>query len=204
MLILFGITVLLVGPAWCSYLCYIGAWDNLAAKNKKMPTPLPQWKYRARLGILLLVVVSAVVFRIVGIPGMTAAILAAFFGLLGVAVMLIFSRKLGVMTHCVTYCPIGLVTNWLGRLSPFRLEIAESCNECGACRSACRYDALNIANIKNRKPGVSCTLCGDCVTRCKENSLQYKFPGMKSLTARYFFIVMVVSLHAVFLGVARL
>ena len=204
MLILFGITLLLVGPAWCSYLCYIGTWDNLAAKNKNAPTPLPPWKDGVRLGILLLVVVSALIFRITGIPVMTATILAAFFGLLGVGAMLIFSRKLGVMTHCVTYCPIGLVTNWLGRLSPFRMQITENCNQCGACRSACRYDALNISNIEKRKPGMSCTLCGDCITRCNENALQYKFPGMKPKTARYFFIITVISLHAVFLGLARL
>jgi hypothetical protein len=33
---------------------------------------------------------------------------------------------------------------------------------------------------------------------------QYRFLGMKSETARYFFIVLAVSLHAVFLGAARL
>lgn len=203
MLILFGITVLLVGPAWCSYLCYIGAWDNLAAGNKKT-TPLPHWRHTVRLGILLLVVVLAVVFKITGVPGVTAALAAAFFGILGVAVMVIFSRKAGVMTHCVTYCPIGLAANWLGRISPFRLRITDGCTECGACRPACRYDALKVADIEKRKPGATCTLCGDCVTRCKENSIRYKFPGMKPQTARCFFIIMVVSLHAVFLGLARL
>ncbi|MEE8590948.1 MAG: 4Fe-4S binding protein, partial [Spirochaetia bacterium] len=29
--ILFVSTIVLVGPAWCSHLCYIGAWDGLAA-----------------------------------------------------------------------------------------------------------------------------------------------------------------------------
>ncbi len=28
MLVLFGVSVLLLGPAWCSHLCYIGAWDD--------------------------------------------------------------------------------------------------------------------------------------------------------------------------------
>ena len=40
MAILFTFSVLLVGPAWCSWLCYIGAWDNYAAKFKKIPISL--------------------------------------------------------------------------------------------------------------------------------------------------------------------
>jgi len=33
MTILFLSTVILTGPAWCSQLCYLGAFDNLAAKD---------------------------------------------------------------------------------------------------------------------------------------------------------------------------
>ena len=31
MLFLFLSTVLIVGPAWCSWLCYVGAWDNVSS-----------------------------------------------------------------------------------------------------------------------------------------------------------------------------
>jgi NAD-dependent dihydropyrimidine dehydrogenase PreA subunit/branched-subunit amino acid transport protein len=204
MLILFGAAVLLAGPAWCGYLCYTGAWDNLAAKGKKTPAQMPRWRHPARVGILLAVLIAAAALRFSGVSWLTATWLAAGFGLLGVGIMVLFSRKLGVMTHCITYCPIGLAANWLGRISPFRLRITDTCTECSACRLACRYGALTIEDIKKRKPGLSCTLCGDCVTRCKEKSLQYKFLAMKPQTARTFFVIMTVSLHAVFLGAARL
>ncbi|MCP5104304.1 MAG: 4Fe-4S binding protein [bacterium] len=204
MLILFGATVLLAGPTWCSYLCYVGGWDNLASKAKKAPKDLPAWRHAVRVGILLLVAGAALLLRFIGVPGLVATLSAAFFGLLGVGIMVFFSRKAGSMTHCVTYCPIGLAANWLGRINPFRLRITDTCNQCGACKPACRYHALRDEDIKNRKPGLTCTLCGDCITQCKENSLQYKFLGMNPQTARYFFIVLAVSLHAVFLGVARL
>jgi NAD-dependent dihydropyrimidine dehydrogenase PreA subunit len=204
MLILFGATILLVGPAWCSFLCYIGAWDNLAARAKKTPAPLPPWRHAVRQRILSLVVIAAILLRVLGAPGLLAVILAAVFGLLGVAIMVLFSGKSGAMAHCITYCPIGLVANWLGRISPFRLRITDNCSECGACRLACRYEALKDTDIEKRKPALTCTLCGDCITRCKENALEYKFPGMKPTTARYFFIVTAASLHAIFLGAARL
>jgi polyferredoxin len=147
---------------------------------------------------------AALLLRLAGFSSVFATWAAASFGVLGVAVIVVFSRKTGVMAHCITYCPIGLVANWLGRLLPFRLRITDNCTQCGACKPACRYEALTDGDIQKRKPGLTCTLCGDCITRCKENALQYRFPWMGPQTARTFFIVLAVSLHAVFLGVARL
>ena len=37
--ILFAATLLLVGPAWCSYLCYVGSWDGLAATARRHAGP---------------------------------------------------------------------------------------------------------------------------------------------------------------------
>jgi heterodisulfide reductase subunit A-like polyferredoxin len=108
------------------------------------------------------------------------------------------------MVHCVAYCPMGLAADWLGRLSPFRLYISDNCTECGACRIVCRYDALNKENIKKRQPALSCTLCGDCLNSCNDNALHYGFLKMNPYRARILFVVLVVTLHAVFLGVARL
>ncbi|MFA6108518.1 MAG: 4Fe-4S binding protein, partial [Candidatus Latescibacterota bacterium] len=51
MLVLFLATVVLVGPAWCSYLCYIGAWDGAASTCRRVSTPLPAWVSRVRVAI---------------------------------------------------------------------------------------------------------------------------------------------------------
>ncbi|HDJ22855.1 MAG TPA: 4Fe-4S binding protein [Candidatus Aminicenantes bacterium] len=40
MLILFLVTIVLVGPAWCSHLCYVGAWDDIACRRKRRLVPL--------------------------------------------------------------------------------------------------------------------------------------------------------------------
>lgn len=204
MLILFGATLLLVGPAWCSYLCYIGAWDNAAAALKKNPTALPRWRHAARFGILMLIIIMALLLRFTGVSPVIAAWLAAVFGLAGVGIMVFISRKKGTMVHCIAYCPIGLVADVVGKISPFRFRINHSCTGCGACRAACRYEALTEADIEKRKPGITCTLCGDCISHCKYNAFEYKFFGMSAEAARYFFIVVAVSLHAVFMAVARL
>lgn len=202
--ILFFATVLLLGPAWCSHLCYIGAWDNLASRAKKRPKPLSRWRKPARVAILAAIVAAALVFRLAGVSVRAATFAAALFGAAGVAVMAFGSRRSGQMVHCVTFCPIGLVAGLLGRLNPFRLKIEAACTDCLACRQFCRYDALTPEDIARRRPGISCTLCGDCLSGCPTGMFSIRFLGLTPQAARDLFVVLAVSLHAVFLGLARI
>jgi len=204
MLILFGVTVLLVGPAWCSHLCYIGAWDSGMAGARKRPAEIPAWVRRARMILAGLVMASAYVMGKAGVPVLWAVWLAAGFGLAGVAIMATLSRRFGVMTHCAGWCPMGLVAGLFGKLSPWRLRIREGCTSCGACSMACRYDALRPGDLAARRPGVSCSLCGDCLERCPRKEMELTVFGRGGPGARAAFVTLAVALHAVFLGVARL
>jgi polyferredoxin len=204
MLILFVGTVLFIGSAWCSHLCYFGAWDNLFASTKKKPSDLPRWRHGIRIGILVFVLSAAIGLRHLRISGIVAATAAIVFGILGVGIMILFSRKNGNMVHCTMYCPTGLVADWLGKISPFRIRIDDRCDDCGACTFACRYNALETENIRKRKAGITCSLCGDCVQSCGKEAIDYKLFGLKPQTARRVFVVLIVSLHAMFLGLARL
>ncbi len=203
--ILLGVTLLLVGPAWCSHLCYIGAWDAVAASKRKTVGRLPRRASWVRVGILAAAVITAAVLSVAGVPGSAAAVIAAAFGLVGVAVMLTWSRRRGTMVHCTVYCPIGLVANVFGKLSPFRIRVdTQSCTRCLACTKACRYDALRAEHVQEGLPGLTCTLCGDCVGACKRSDISYRLLGLSPPRARTTFLVLIVSLHALFLGVARL
>lgn len=199
-------TLFLVGPGWCSHLCYIGAADAACARNgraipKRLPGRLAYW----RAASLLLVVGLALALRTLGVPTGTAVWVAAGFGLAGVALMVTLSRVTGVMVHCTMYCPIGLTSTLLGRiLSPWRLRIAPGCNGCGRCSRVCRYLALSPTDLARGRPGLSCTLCGDCLGACPDGHLGYRFPGLSPATAKMAYYTLVVSLHAVFLGVARI
>lgn len=202
--ILFLSTVLLVGPAWCSYLCYIGSWDLNSAVVRKRPLPLALNRFWIRFGILTGIVGVALLLRQLGVNSLIATWLGLAFGLVGVGVIVAVSRRIGVMVHCTMYCPIGLAADVLGKLSPFRLRITDGCTDCGVCSFKCRYDALRPADIQARLPGLTCTLCGDCLSSCKGKSIEYRFAGLSPHVARTVFLVLVVSLHAVFLGVARI
>ncbi len=204
MLILFCTTAILVGPAWCSHLCYIGAWDSMAADSRKQPKPLPAWSRSLRWVMLILVVVAALGLRAAGVSSVMAGGLALAFGLGGVGVMIFWSRRSGAMAHCVVYCPIGLLTDLLGRFSLFRVAIGDQCTGCFTCVGVCRYDALNPEQVKLKKPALNCTLCGDCVGACPVGQLHYTLAGRAVRAARPAFIVLAASLHALFLGVARM
>lgn len=207
MVVLFSVTILLVGPAWCSHLCYIGAWDDAMSRLGKRPAKsamvrrLSLW---GRGGLLVLVVCAAMVLRQLGVPGAVAVMLAALFGGVGVGVMVLISRKAGLMIHCTSFCPMGLLANVFGKISPWRMKIDTDCTRCGACFTRCRYNALDEERLALGRPALSCTLCGDCVSACAHKQIGYTFPGLKGEEVRAIFIIIVVSLHAIFLGVARI
>ena len=203
MLGLFLSTVLLVGPAWCSHLCYLGAWDDLAA-TRRGARPLPRWIRAGKTVFASAVILTAFLMGAAGVPGPAAALIGGVFGILGVAVMALFSTRLGSMVHCLLWCPIGALATGLGRISPFRLTIDPACTRCKACFRACRYDALSEEDLERGRPAVSCTLCGDCLTSCRSDSIRYRFGTLSGDRARALFIVLVTALHAVFLGLARI
>ncbi|MBT3273048.1 MAG: 4Fe-4S binding protein, partial [Spirochaetales bacterium] len=78
--VLFLSTVILVGPAWCSHLCYIGAWDGLAANAKKFAGEIPKKLVWLRTGVFIATPALALILRASGVPGMTAAYIAIGFG----------------------------------------------------------------------------------------------------------------------------
>jgi len=202
--VLFISTVVSSGPAWCSQLCYFGAFDLWASSVIKPKKGAIKKLWASKYTFLFLVVTGALFLRIARVDNLTASIYSAIFGMGGVLVIALISPKKGKMIHCVAFCPIGTIIRFLKYINPFRMYIESKCNDCMACTLHCRYDALNAQDIKNRKPGYTCTYCGDCVTACKTMSIRYKFLWLKPETARMIWIIITVSLHAVFLGLARI
>ncbi|MEA3460324.1 MAG: 4Fe-4S binding protein [Bacteroidota bacterium] len=204
MSILFVSTLVLSGPAWCSHLCYFGAIDSISAKGRTKRSPIRN-KWALKSTVLLLVIAGALVLRWMKVPTLTATLLAIGFGVIGLGLILLVSRKEGRMVHCTAYCPIGTVVNLTRFINPFRLTIDQkSCTDCMACTPKCKYDALNRKDILTRKPGITCTLCGDCLSSCHAGSIQYRFPGLSTRRARNLYLLITISLHAATMALARI
>ena len=203
MTILFLSTIILTGPAWCSHLCYFGAFDNLASGGSTSKEIIEK-KGTIKATLLLLVITMALILRWLNIPMLQATLIATGFGVTGILVMVFFSRRRKKMVHCVMYCPIGTIVNLLRYVNPFRIYIDQSCTLCMKCTKFCKYDALNPVNIRNAKPSSTCTLCGDCLSGCHHNSINYKFLRMRPDKARNLYLVLTISLHAACIALARI
>jgi polyferredoxin len=203
MTILFLSTILLTGPAWCSQFCYFGAFDNLSASGKTSKGTLKN-KWAIKSTILIIVVITALAMRILGINPLITTIMAVLFGLAGISVMILLSRSRKKMVHCAVYCPVGTLVNIFHRVNPFRLYIENSCTLCMKCTSYCKYDSLSITDIRNSKPGAGCTLCGDCLAACHHDSIKYGFLKMDPDKARNLYLILTITLHASFLALAHI
>ena len=203
MTILFLSTVVLTGPAWCSHLCYFGAFDNLASGGKRSGEILKN-KAAIKSTILMLVITMALILRLFKVPGLISTLIALGFGIIGISVMILFSLIRKKMVHCIMYCPVGTVVNLLKHINPFRMYIDKSCTLCMNCTKFCKYDALNAIDIKNFKPSITCTLCGDCLAGCHHNSIKYKYFNLNPELARNLYLILTISLYASCIALARI
>ena len=203
MTILFISTIILSGPAWCSQLCYFGAFDNLASGDKTSKDPL-KYKGAIKTTLLLLVIALSLILRWLNVSLTTSTLLAIAFGITGILIIILFSAKKRKMIHCVMYCPIGTVVNILKPINPFRMIIDQSCTLCMQCTKFCKYDALNANDIKNLKPSFTCTLCGDCLAGCSHNAIKYRFLNLEPERSRNLYLVITITLHAACIALARI
>jgi len=203
MTILFLSTIILSGPAWCSHLCYFGAFDGAAASLESREKPLKN-KMGFKHAFILILVVIIIILRILRIAPLYATIGGLLFGTIGLVLILFFSSRKGKMIHCIYYCPIGTIVNYLKFINPFRLRINTNCTFCSHCSDVCKYDALSMGDIRRKKPGLTCTLCGDCLQVCETNSIYYKLFNLKPETARNIYLVLTICLHTIFLALARI
>ncbi len=202
--ILLGVTLLVAGPAWCSWFCYLGSWDFIASRSADEPGVLPRHPDAARIAILILLCGGAAALRMAGVPALVAASLGILFGIGGVAVMLLASRRTGIMVHCTAYCPIGLIATVVGKINPLRVRIGGGCTQCQSCIPTCRYGALTETTLRQYKPGPTCTLCGDCLSACPGAQIGYRFPGLTAAGAKRMFFAIAASVHALFIGFGRI
>jgi len=206
MAILFISTILLVGPGWCSYLCYFGTLDYHASKPAKLHRHLrPKHLHLIKTTGFFIIVLSAILLRLFKISNHTTVLIASIFALMGISIMLLLSLRKKRMYHCTMYCPIHSSAIILKYLNPFRIRVdTNKCKRCMKCVNVCKYFAIFPKDIENGKPNIMCTYCGDCITVCNDNAIQYSFFGNSSYKTRNLYLIIITIVHTVFLGLARI
>ena len=162
------------------------------------------FKDKTKNAFLALFLAAIIVLRVFDMPVRYAVIGAAAVGIAGLAIVLFVSPAKGKMVHCIAYCPIGTLIQYLRYVNPFRVRIHSECTECMLCTARCPYDALNKENILARKPGMTCTCCGDCLDACHGNFITYSFLKLSPGASRNLWIMVTVTIHAIFMGLARI
>lgn len=195
--LLFAVSVLVLGAAWCSHLCYFGSWDAWAASRAK-PSPHPgplRWRV---LSLLLVCLAALALRRFASLPAAVAC--GAALGLVMIPAAFFVSRRRGWAAYCTLICPLGLLSCLAGRLSPWRVRRSSTCTLCGACTRVCRYGALTKERLEAGGPGLSCTLCRDCLNVCPRGGLTMTCAGHGAGgRAEKAFVVLACALHALFL-----
>lgn len=195
---LFAVSVLIVGAAWCSHLCYFGSWDawaSTAVRPSKHPGPL-RWRALS----LVVVCAATLLLAFCRAPLASAVACGAALGLVMIPAAAFISRKKGWAAYCTMICPLGLLSCLLGRLSFWRVRRTSACTSCGACTRVCRYGALDRERLAAGGPGLSCTLCRDCLNICPHGGLSMQWLGTGGGGgAEKAFVTLVSAMHALFL-----
>ena len=88
MTILFLSTIILTGPAWCSQLCYFGAFNNLASGGKTSKEIL-RFKGPVKATVLFLVITVAIILRWMMVSMLVSTLVAVAFGVTGIMIMIL-------------------------------------------------------------------------------------------------------------------
>lgn len=76
---------------------------------------------------------------------------------------------------CRALCPLGAAWGLMGRVSVFRMRVADSCIDCGRCEKVC---PMGIA-IHRSPDSAECIRCGKCIAVCPVDAISHSAAGGK-------------------------
>ena len=164
------------GRKWCDWYCPRGSFfDSVIGRiSPKKEIPAVFRSFSSRLGMLVLLMSLMVLQIIKRWPdpykiGMFFVVMITLTSTLGVILGLIFHPRI----WCYL-CPVGSLSNWIGKGKRPLLIDGKLCNECALCHKAC---PMQLEAFSARKDGIfkngDCLKCGLCVASCPKKALRF-------------------------------
>jgi len=164
------------GRQWCDWLCPRGSFYDAMltyiSPSKEIPRVFKGLPMRIGVMAFLMAMMAVQIVRRWPDPysiGMFFVLMLTATTTLGVVLALFIHPR----TWCCI-CPIGTMTNWIGRSrSPLHLDSKE-CTGCSLCGKVC---PIQVEPHKFRKDGIEavkdgdCLKCGLCIAACPKQAL---------------------------------
>lgn len=165
------------GRKWCNWYCPRGSFADGYMKCISPGRRIPVWLRGLPLRIGVLTFLLAMLgFQITRLwPDFTG--IGGFF-----MVLLTITTALGVILALAVHqrawcyiCPIGTMSNWVGRNKyPLAFD-EEKCVECNACAKSCPMQLSPYSRETTGMEGQGdCLKCGLCVATCPKSALTFK------------------------------
>jgi polyferredoxin len=162
------------GRLYCGYVCPINtvmeAVDNDAAKRKRKRLKTPNWSKSniARIGVLVLFVIT---FIFIQKTGKKLPVLPALF-IAGILLTVFFEPS---FWHRYL-CPYGTLFSFFSKKNKVGYTISgDGCSKCGMCVKNCPADAIKQED-KESVPFIyksECIVCGKCEEVCPTKVISY-------------------------------
>lgn len=211
MVVLWLGATLVLGRAWCSWVCFYGGLDECFSRLPKKPRIKRidrRWTYLP-IGVLLaMVLLSAAtlspaycewlcpfkaVTEFVAVTSVLVLIQTVIFVVLFLGLVIILPILTKRRTQCGLFCPMGPLQSLANKINVFEIRIdREKCRDCRLCLDQCPTFSLDEQSVKRGRTLLTCTKCGRCVDACPRGAAYYHIKGtalgVKAETARLLFL----------------
>jgi polyferredoxin len=163
------------GRKWCNWFCPRGSFSDTYMKiispGKKIPQALKNLPVRIGVMSFLMFMLAVQITRFwpdyYAIGGFFMLLLTIT-TIIGIVLAIIYQQR----SWCYI-CPIGTMSNWVGKNKNQLIMDNESCNDCKLCEKTCPmqlapYELKNNAGMPNKG---DCLKCGFCVAACPKQAL---------------------------------
>jgi ferredoxin-type protein NapH len=164
------------GRKWCDWYCPRGSFFDTAVKsvspNKEIPAFFKSLPARIGMLTILMTIMTVQIIRVWPDPykiGMVFVVILTVTTSIAIILAIIYHPRV----WCC-FCPIGSISNWVGKgKKPLKID-STLCIECKLCHKVC---PIQVSAYKFKASGVEkvmdgdCLKCGLCTAACPKKAL---------------------------------